>query len=285
MQIFAENARLLFALSSIAYLAAFAAGLPALGGRRPARILMGVCIVLAFVMQSLALNWRGMQARSCPIGNPFEIFQFITWSLIVLYGFVGSAFRTSLLGFFTAGLAALLSVTSLLMPGWDSSPSSLFGAGLWVELHAALSIFSYGAFGLLALASGMYLLQVHGLRKRHLEGLFEKLPSLVELERVCVRLLILSTAVYSLALAAGIVAWAQAGTSVANLKLLFTVLVWAGYALTLLMRVMGRLFPQRLAIACIALFGWSLLSLYPVELGRVEHATAMTAAEYQEVSQ
>lgn len=282
MQLFADNARLLFGLSGIAYLAAFAAGLPALGGRRPARILMGVCIVLAFVMQSLALNWRGMQSRSCPIGNPFEIFQFITWSLIILYGFVGPAFRTSLLGFFTAGLAALLSVTSLLMPGWDSFSTSLFSLGLWIELHAALSIFSYGAFGLLALASGMYLLQVHGLKKRHLEGLFEKLPSLVELERVSLRLLILSTTVYSVAVLAGIVAWSQAGTTVASIKLLFAVLVWAGYALTLLMRIIGRLFPQRLAIACVALFGWALLTLYPVELGRIDHNAAITAVENQE---
>jgi HemX protein len=46
----------------------------------------------------------------CPLGNTFEIVQFVAWSAMLLYFFVGTAFRVSLLGLFTAGYAATLAL-------------------------------------------------------------------------------------------------------------------------------------------------------------------------------
>ena len=48
-------------------------------------------------------QWTGAEIKACPLGNTFEISQFIAWSLVLLYFIIGPAFRLRLLGFFTAG--------------------------------------------------------------------------------------------------------------------------------------------------------------------------------------
>ena len=59
---------------------------------------------------------------------------------MVVYFFVGTTFRISLLGLFTAGYAAALALVSLLVPAWDlAHGQKIFGNNPWIELHAALA--------------------------------------------------------------------------------------------------------------------------------------------------
>src|SRR5690606_13094825 len=115
---------------------------------------------------------RGLAVQSCPIGNPFEVLQFVSWSIVLIYILTGPVFRTSLLGSFCAVLAGLLSVGSLLVPSWDQPypAGALFGGDAWVEAHAAIALFSYGLFGMLAVTSVMYLLQNYGLKHKRTTG-------------------------------------------------------------------------------------------------------------------
>ena len=49
-----------------------------------------------------------------------------------------------------------VSLISLAFPAWDGTRSNnLFGGNPWIEFHAALALFSYGVFALLALGGWM----------------------------------------------------------------------------------------------------------------------------------
>ena len=256
-------------LASACYLAGLVLGtLALLRDRRQSRLAMYVIVATGFVLQTLGLYLRGLAVKGCPIGNMFEIFQFTAWSAISLYLVIGATFRLSLLGYFTSCLSAVLTLVSFAAPGWDAAHRiNAFGGTPWVALHAALALFSYGVFALLALAAGMYLLQTYSLKHKQLHGLFSFLPSIFELDLISVRLLVAGVVLMTWSLGIGAFHWLQDLSSVDTPKLL-TAGVWLAYLLALLLRLGRKLVSQRLAWTCLALFAAALLSLGPVNASR-----------------
>jgi ABC-type uncharacterized transport system permease subunit len=237
--------------------------------RRQSRLVIYAIVGGGFILQTLGLYLRGQAVKGCPIGNTFEIFQFTAWSAISLYLVVGATFRLSLLGYFTSCLSAVLTLLSLANPVWDATRHiAAFGGNAWVEFHAALALFSYGVFALLALTSLMYLLQTYSLKHKHLRGLFSFLPSILELDHISLRLLVAGVVLMTWSLALGSVHWAQDLSSVDLTKLLVTAGVWFAYAVAMILRLWSKLVSQRLAWACVALFAVALLSLGPVNASR-----------------
>lgn len=264
--------RALLWLAALLYLAGFAAGCISLTRRQQtpgARLLLNVLLSTGFAIQMGGLYVRGLAAGGCPLGNKFELVQFVAWSAIVLYFVVGPAFRVSLLGLFTAGYAACLALISLLIPAWDATRGEkIFGQNPWIELHAALAVFSYGAFGLLALTSIMHHLQHWSLRHKQLNNLFWFLPSVVQLDQINFRLLLAGEAILTLSLGLGAVWWLRDLSSVNTGKLAITIAVWLAYGIALLLRWRLRLVSTRFAWVCIILFGAALLALGPVNASR-----------------
>ena len=173
-------------------------------GGRQAGGWINLIITAGYIFQLVGLGLRGHAVGGCPLGNTFEIFQFTAWSAITLYLVVGVTFRLSLLGFFTASLAAALTLVSLSIPAWDATRRAhIFGGNGWIELHAALALFSYGVFALLALTSAMYLLRNYSLKSKNLGGWFTFLPSIYDLDHISVRLLITGVAIMTAALSVG----------------------------------------------------------------------------------
>lgn len=272
----AMNDQLAFTLGATVYLGGFLLGLISLLLRKPyGRAVMFSLLCGGFILQTLALNLRGAQIKACPLGNLFEISQFIAWSLVLLYFIIGPAFRLRLLGFFTAGLAALLSGGALLVPAWDAPyPPGIFGGNPWIEIHASLAIFSYAVFAILALVSTMFLIQQHGLKKKQFQGLYQYLPSVQQLDLMAKRLLITGVLVLTAALIFGAVFWINNPHLVPLFKLTITCLVWLGYSAVMILRIQKKLVTRRHALACIALFFFAMASLWPVQSARgTEHET------------
>ena len=266
-------------LGALLYLVGFIAGLLALLRRTrnsppPSRTALNSLLVAGWIAQMTGLYVRGLASGGCPLGNTFEIVQFVAWSAMVLYFFVGTAFRVSLLGLFTAGYAAALALISLLIPGWDAiHGQKIFGSNPWIELHAALAVFSYGVFGLLALTSLMHLLQNWSLKHKRLNGLFWFLPSVVQLDQINLRMLMLGVLLLSISLGLGAVWWVQDTASVNAPKLLVTIGVWAAYLAVLVLRWRTRLVSVRFAWVCLVMFFLALLSLGPVNSSRHHEVT------------
>lgn len=265
------------------YLLAFGYGLVAMLLRKPySRPGLYALIIGGFLLQTLGLNLRGAEIKACPLGNLFEIGQFIAWSLVLLFFIIGPVFRLRSLGFFTAGLATLLSGGTLLIPAWDQAyPPGIFGGNPWIELHAAMAIFSYGVFAIVALVSSMFLIQQHGLKKKQFKGIYQYLPSVQQLDTMAYRLLVTGVIVLSAALGFGAVFWLENPELVPVFKLTVTCLVWAGYAMVVFLRCQKRLATRRHAITSIALFFLALASLWPVQSARIEHAQQPDALHSQ----
>lgn len=250
---------------------------------RPSGIAIYALIAVGYVLQLVGLGIRGRAVGGCPLGNQFEIYQFVAWSAITLYLVVGVTFRNSLLGYFTSCLAAILTLVSLAIPAWDATQRThIFGTNPWIELHAALAVFSYGVFGLLALTSIMFLLRNHSLKSKHLGGWFSFLPSILDLDHIGVRLLAAGVAILAASLAVGSVYWVRDVSSVNVAKLVITASIWVAYTLALVLRLNGRLLAKRFAWSCLALFPAALLSLGPVDKSRhpVARKTFTHAALY-----
>lgn len=252
------------------YLAGFAQGTYSLlRSGRPAGVATYALIAAGYALQLVGLGIRGRIVGGCPLGNTFEIFQFTAWSSITLYLVVGVTFRKSLLGYFSSSLAAVLTLVSLAIPAWDATRRThVFGDNPWIEMHAALAVFSYGIFGLLALTSIMFLLRNHALKHKHFGGWFSFLPSILDLDHIGLRLLGAGVAILAASLSVGSVYWLRDTETVNLTKLFVTVAVWVAYAAALGLRLRGRLLAQRFAWTCLSLFVVALLSLGPVDQSR-----------------
>jgi HemX protein len=252
------------------YLAGFVLGtFSLLRGGRPSTAVNYAAIVAGYLLQLLGLFLRGRAVGGCPLGNTFEILQFTAWSATTLYLWVGVTFRSSLLGYFTACLAAALTLVSLAIPAWDATRrAGVFGGNPWIEFHAALALFSYGVFALLALTSLMFLLRNYSLKTKRLGGWFSFLPSILDLDHISVRLLGAGVGLLAASLAVGAVYWLRDTASVDAGKILITVALWAAYAAVFTLRLRGRLLAQRFAWAGVGLFAVALLSLGPVDASR-----------------
>jgi HemX protein len=258
------------------YLAGFLLGTwSLLRGGKPSNVAMYGIIVAGYVVQLVGLYIRGMAVGGCPLGNTFELFQFTAWSATTLYLVIGVTFRSSLLGYFAACMSAVLTLASLSIPAWDATRrSNLFGGNPWIEFHAALALFSYGVFALLALTTALLLLRNYSLKSKRLGGLFSFLPSILDLDLISVRLLGTGVTLLSAALVVGSFYWLRDTASVNHMKLLVTVAIWAVYTTTFVLRLRGRLISRRFAWTCIIMFAVALLSLGPVNSNRPEKAHA-----------
>jgi len=222
-------------------------------------------VSFGWTLQTIGLYARGLQYGGCPLSNRFELVQFMVWSAIALYIFVGPAFRVSLLGMFTSAFATIFSILSLSFKSWDTAASApLFGKSPWIETHAALALFSYGTFGILALTSAMYLLQSRSLKQKKMGGLFPFLPSIIELASINLRLLLIGFLILSSSLAIGAVYWSRETSSVDVPKLSATIVVWLAYGILLLLRYRQALSYKQFSWTCIGVFAAALLSLEAV---------------------
>ncbi|MBL9190165.1 MAG: cytochrome c biogenesis protein CcsA [Opitutaceae bacterium] len=252
------------------YFAGLAFGTIALLRRgRPAGVATYALVAIGYALQLAGLTVRGRAVGGCPLGNPFELLQFTAWSATTLYLIVGVAFRHSLLGYLTAALAAALTLVSLAVPAWDATHRTpIFGPNPWIELHAALAVFSYGVFGLLALTSVMFLLRHRTLKAKETGWWSAILPPIRDLDLIGVRLLGTGAVILTAALAVIVLFFAREPAAVSVAKFAATSLVWLASVATLALRLRGRLIAQRFAVLGVALFVAALLSLVPVDGSR-----------------
>lgn len=233
--------------------------------RRHSRLGGYVLMALGWLVQTAGLALRGHATRSCPIGNTFEVLQFVAWSCTLLYLFVGPVFRATLLGLFTAGLAVFLGTLSLVVLAWDG-PIRVrpLGADPVIAFHASLALFSYGVLALLALTSLMYLIQHRNLRRKRLDSRFAILPSVVELDHINLRLLAVGLVLLTAAVAIAGHHWYGHPGVIAPAKLVAILAVWFAYVVLLVQRLRQRWVAQRFALLGLILFLAPLLTLWLV---------------------
>lgn len=280
MDFILAEARPLIWVATVIYGVAFGvAGLSLVRNKRYFRGVLFTLILGGWVFQTLGLTVRGYEVQACPLGNPFEIIQFITWTAVGLFILIFPFYRINLLGFFITTFAFCFSLLSLLVPGWDYAyPTGIFGGNPWVELHAALAISSYGIFALLALIALMYLIQQYGLKAKQSAPFFRFLPSIHELDQVGLRLLSVGMLVLTVAIFVGSLYWIPHFENVSPVKITAAALLWCCCFGVWLLRLRGRLVARGFAWACLLLYIFALFSLWPVDNSRRTHKEAVAMA-------
>jgi HemX protein len=245
--------------STICFLFGFAYAMYALGAgvARPSRWNFGIMFA-GFALQSAFLHFRGQQVGRCPLTNLFEVLVFLSWAMVLLYFVVGGSYRLSLLGIFTAPLVFFLQTAAQLMPSAWQPPVLKPSAGFWPELHAAISLIAYGAFGLACVAGVMYLVQERLLKTHRLNTVFKNLPPIHDLAVGMQRVLVTGLVLLTVGLASGFLA-GNAGDHKATIA--WAVGVWLLYGTVLVLRWTHRFSARRIAWLSVAAFTIALTTL------------------------
>ena len=226
-------------------------------------------LLFGFVLQSIALYMRALVIHACPLGNTFEILQFIIWSLILLFLLIRPVIKIKALGLFIILIAALGSTISLSIPSLDSSyPNSLEASDPFIELHASLAIFSYAIYMLLAIVSSMLLIQQWGLKKQRFQGLFRHLPAVQKLDSIADVLIWIASLTLFVGILFGSFYWNENPETVPLFKLLLTTFILTLYCVVGVLKYLNKISPQKKAIAYIVLFALAILSLGAVQTNK-----------------
>ena len=223
-------------------------------------------LLFGFVLQSIALYLRALVIHACPLGNTFEILQFILWSLILLFLLIRPVIRINALGLFILFIASLVSATSLLIPSLDNPyVYTLEANNPFIELHASLAIFSYAIYMLLAIVSSMLLIQQWGLKKQRFQGLFSHLPAVQKLDSIANVLVWIASLTLFIGILFGSFYWNEHPETVPLFILLLTTLILILYCVVGVLKYFNKITPQKQAIAYIFLFILAILSLGAVQ--------------------
>ena len=207
-------------------------------------------MALSFGVQLYFLAIRGEQRGSCPLSDPGEILMFLSWSLTLFYLVVGSTYRVSLLGVFTAPLVTALLLIASMPSMLDIYPAHVDVSDYWWEMHTGLSVLSYGALALGSIAAIMFVVLDSFLKKREMDsGLFKTMPPIYTLVSSMVRLTVTGVIFLTLGLISGIMMSTDGG---AHLWIAAT--VWLGYIILLGVWYVRGLTPKRMAMLIVSLF-------------------------------
>lgn len=247
-------------------------------------------VLLGFILQTRGLYYRGMDTHACPLGNGMEMIQFIAWSFVLTYLLIRFIFQLHLLGLFTTGMATLLSIVALACPVldkpyWTDPGYERLFSNPWIELHAAVAVFSYGVFGLLAMVAVMYLLQHAALRKKQTSAFLRILPSIQQLEQSAEKLLILGVTFLTISVGVGAIHWLKDLGDVSVPKLAVTIFVWVVYLAMLILHRTGHIYAKRFAQAGVLAFVLALVSMGTVSSAASKKDKADNHSEKEAVQQ
>jgi HemX protein len=237
------------------------------GFREHDRVNYGL-LLTGFAFHTRAMFLRGLSLERCPVNNLYEAMTFVGWTIVAVYLAIGLWPRLRYLGAFAAPIIFGIGVFAL-MPSLDvpykNTPQ--FSNGL-VSLHAALTLLSYGAFGLSSVAALMYLTQEHDLKFHKLRAVFSLMPPMDRLERITNRLLwagfILLTA--GLAFIPFLLKERPEPNFVNDPKVIWSALVWVLYLSLLILHGRFAQTGRRFAWGAIGTFAFVLLTFWGVNL-------------------
>ncbi len=223
-----------------------------------------VSLIAGFVLHTAFLVLRGRAVQSCPLTNLFEVNAFIAWAAVLFFLLIGTSYRVSFLGAFTAPVAFVLCATGLLF-ATDVPRAEPVTRNPWIEFHAAIAILACGAFALAFVTGVMYLVQERQLKSRHLSPSFLLLPSIEQLDVINFRLLMLGFVMLSLGMVGGVVSYRIVGHWTKP-KIVWAVATWLIYAGLLLAHRVWSWRGRRVALGAMASFAFVLITFWGVSL-------------------
>lgn len=225
-------------------------------------------LLAGFGLNLTAMMKRGFTLDRCPVNNLFEAMMFSTWTLVGVYLAVGVWPRLRFLGAFASPVLFCMGVFAL-MPALDTprGPKPEYMNPL-ISAHAALILLAYGSFGLGSVASFMYLTQERDLKLRRARAILSMLPPIQRLEQATIRLLVAGLILLTLGLGigAGGLKRATGFYFKADPKVIWSMFVWAAYAVLIFIRWRFSQGGRRFAWGAVAVFAFLMLTFWGTNL-------------------
>jgi len=223
-------------------------------------------------LHTLAMVKRGFSLQRCPVNNLYEAMTFVSWTIVVSYLVFGAWSRLRFLGAFASPVLLAIGVFALFPELDHHGPRPEFTTG-WQSLHAALILLAYGAFGLGSVAGVMYLTQEHNLKFHKLRAVFSLMPPIERLERVISRLMAAGFVLLTVGLVLGAFSLRrkQGVFFSGDLKVVWSMLVWALYLGLLTMRWRFAQGGRRFAWGAVGSFTFILLTFWGTNLASRIH--------------
>jgi len=218
-------------------------------------------MAVGFLFLCGTLYLRGQLQQRCPITSLYEVLVFLSWSMVLLYFILGRSFRISLLGVFTVPLVLVFQLIGLVgfifenQSDRESAPAKKIDG--WLELHASVSLVSFGALALAGVAGLMFLVQDRQLKKHQLNALFYNLPPIRYLTVAVFRLL----GIGLILLTVGIISAFLMKNVPAPLHQGLSMITWLAYAMLIALHASNRIGNTKLAQGAMAAFLLPVLTL------------------------
>jgi ABC-type uncharacterized transport system permease subunit len=227
-------ADVLFWLALIAYAAAAAAYV---SPRTERLARWGVRI--GWLAQTALLVAQAARADGFPWDDWAGSLNLFVWLVVGAYLIWGCKPRYRLLGLVVMPIAAVLFLVAHAGGGTSLGGKSDY-SNLFLILHVGLVLAAFAGFTLAAGLSGLYLWQARRLKRHSSDILSVRMPSLVVLDRVARRTIVVATVLFTLGIVVGLVRLGEDGGGVDALMAV-TLVAWAVYAGYSALRLHGRI--------------------------------------------
>jgi HemX protein len=235
--------------------------------RRSATPALGVAILL-HLGSLAALAWT---AREFPATTESQALSLLAFAVAVVYAFVEWRGHEQATGFWIVSLAFFFQLLASLLahpaaPG-AGGRQAIFHDPIF-SLHVSLALLGYAAFAVAAAYAFLYLQLYRDLKAGRFATFYGRLPPLAVLERMMMVALGAGFVALTAAVLTGAL-WAErlyASSWLHDPKIVATLVTWAVYGATLLLRRLQRWQGRQTALASLAGLGTILFSLVAVNL-------------------
>ena len=193
---------------------------------------------IGWLVQTCLLAVQAANADGFPWATWGASLDLFVWLVVGAYLIWGCRPRYRVLGLSVMPLAAALFAVARVGGGTGADERSHYG-NLFLALHVGFVLAAFAGFTLAAGLAGVYLWQDRRLRRRAADILALRLPSLVKLEQLSVRTVVVSLPLLTFGLAAGFVRLRETGGRF-DAMMVITVATWLVYGGYLAARPRGR---------------------------------------------
>ena len=229
----------LYAAAGVAYAVHFARRSPSAG--RTATTLL----LLAALTHTFAIGMQTMEVRHVPFANPSRAVSTFVWLLALSYLYLEITAEERAMGVFITPILFGLQLIPALYPGVENADPVLDSPWFWV--HVASLLFAYASFALAGALGVTYMLQFKEIKKKHLGYFYTRLPSLLTLDAMNLRAVMVGWACLTIGVVVGLIWTAQArqatpsdpnllAMSVGDPKVFIALVTWVIYSFALVSR-------------------------------------------------
>lgn len=223
-----------------------------------------VLTVLAF--HALYIGAYTVYEGHCLLASIFELSSLIAFTLLAIYAFVemritseasGTAFLVSAVAFLFQASSSLFIDSTSTIEHTAILKNPLF------NIHVTTAVFGYAALTLSMIYGALYLVLFRAMQRNLFGPVYDHLPSLEKLERYGIRTTAVGFVFLSISIVIGGMLMGSSGIygAVFDPKIIATVLVWAIFGATLVIRRIARIEGRKLVLFWMYGFALTIVSM------------------------